>query len=164
MARGNETIVTANPRGVFKEGFINAGETPKPGTVYQIDPTQALQGGCHVFKAYNRGADGKRPLGAIWILTNLLQALIGGTQTTALAAGDKAQFYAPIAGEEFNMLLSDVAGTGDDHAAGEVLIINDTDGKLVATTGSPQQESFVLLETVTDPVADTLAWVQYSGY
>jgi len=43
-------------------------------------------------------------------------------------------------------------------------MVDDGTGKLIATTGTPESEPFVLLETVTDPTADTLAWTMYSGY
>lgn len=162
MARGNSIIVSANPPENFTEGYIAAGQTPKPGQVLQIDPTVALKGGRHTWKIYNRGADGKRPAGPIGVL--LEDAKIGRTVSDAYAAGEFAPIHIPRAGEELNMLLGDVAGTADDHLAGEVLMIDDTTGKLVATTGSPQTESFILMEAVVDPVADTLVWVQYSGY
>lgn len=161
MARGNEIIVSANPRGVFMEGFIKSGQTPKPGTILQLDASVALQAGRHTFKIYDRAADGDRPAGALWILYQ--DWLQGGLTSTAYAAGDRAFLYSPVAGEEFNLLLGDVAGTADDHALGEVLMVDDGTGKLIATTGSPQSAPFVLLEAVTDPVADTLAWVQYGG-
>ena len=62
------------------------------------------------------------------------------------------------------MLLQDVAGTGDDHALGEMLIIDKGTGKLIASTGTPEAECFMLVETITDPTADTLAHVIYTGY
>ncbi len=162
MARGNGIIVTANPRGIYMEGYIAAGQTPKPGTVMQPDPTVALVGGRHTYTAYNADADGGMPKGPLWVL--LPNDLMGQPVTTAYAAGDRCYLYCPQAGEELNMILGDVAGTGDDHTAGEMLIVDDGTGKLIATTGTPESEPFILLETVTDPTADTLAWVQYTGY
>lgn len=161
MARGNEIIVTADPKGQFEEGYVAAGQTPKPGTVMQRDVSVALIGGRFTYKAYDRAADGDRPAGSIWVL--LPDHLLGKLPSTAYAAGDRCFLYSPRAGEELNMLLGDVAGTGDDHTKGEVLMVDDGTGKLVATTGTPQSAPFQLLETVTDPVADTLAWVQYGG-
>lgn len=162
MARGNEIIVTANPKGNFLEGYIATGETPKPGTVLQIDPTVALKNGRHTWKIYNRDADGNRPVGPLAVL--LPDHLQGKTATDAYAASTRCFLYCPLPGDELNMLLLDIAGTGDDHSAGELLIVDDGTGKLIATTGSPECEPFVLLEDVTDPEADTLAWVMYSGY
>lgn len=165
MARGNTIIVSApeSPRGVLMEGIIKTGQTPKPGTIMQKDCSVALQGGRHTYKIYDADADGGRPKGAIWIL---LEDRFNGDRgiTDAYAAGDRCFLYCPIPGEEFNMLLADVAGTADDHTAGEVLIPKDATGKLIATTGSPETEPFLLLENVTDPTTDQLVWVEYTGY
>jgi len=160
--RGTGIIVTADPQGVFMEGYIATSNTPKPGTVMQCDYSVALVGGRHTFKVFDADADGGRPKSPLWVL--LEDHLSGKTYDTAYAAGDRCFLYCPKPGEELNMLLLDVSGTGDDHTKGEVLIVDDTTGKLIATTGSPETEPFVLLETVTDPTADTLAWVQYTGY
>lgn len=163
MAFGNEIIVTSNPRGVFREGKIAAAETPKPGTIMQIQAAGGLDAnGRFVFEIYNADADGGRPKGPLWIL--LTDDRQGRLATTAYAAGELCQCYCPCAGEEFNMLLLNLAGTADDHAFGEILIVDDTTGKLIATTGSPETEPFMLMETVTDPVADTLAHVMFTGY
>lgn len=165
MARGNSIIVSApeSPRGVFDEGYIGAGNTPKPGTVMQRDLSVALRGGRFTYVVYNADADGGRPKGALKIL---LPDRFNGNRTelSAYAAGDRCFLYTPLAGEELNMILGDVAGTADDHPIGEMLIVDDTTGKLVATTGSPETECFQLLEAVTDPVADQLVWVEYTGY
>ena len=69
-----------------------------------------------------------------------------------------------MAGEELNLLIENIAGTGDDHAIGEILMVNDCIGKLIATTGSPETEVAYLKETITDPTADTLAWCEWSGH
>lgn len=163
MAKGNKIVVSANPHSESGhwEGIITSGETPKPGTIMQIDPTVALVGGRHTFKIYNRDADGDRPLGPIFIL--LEDFLQGKDATTAYAAGDRCFLYAPQAGEEFNCLISDVSGTAD-ITKGTILMIDDGTGELIATTGSPENEPFVLLETVSSPTADQLAWVLYTGH
>jgi hypothetical protein len=159
MARGNEIIVASNPRGMFMEGYITTAE--KPGTVCQIDASVALKGGRHTFKVYQPGTDGEQPLGPYWVL--LANQLSGKLATDAYAAGDRAFFYCPQPGEELNMLVLNIAGTADDHALGEKLMVDTGTGKLIATTGSPESEPFVLLEAITDPTADTLAWVMYAG-
>jgi hypothetical protein len=161
MAKGNKIVVSANPRveSSHMEGIIAAGETPKPGTIMQVDPTVALIGGRHTYKIYNRDADGDRPLGPIYIL--LEDFLQGKAATTAYAAGERCFLIAPIAGEEFNCIISDVAGTAD-IALGTILSVDDTTGELIASTG--ETEPFVLLETVSAPAADQLAWVRFSGY
>lgn len=164
MAKGNSIIVTSEPQGQFTEGFVNTGETHYPGMVVQIDPTQATVGGRFVYKIYNRDADGDQPLGAFWVVTERLNALQGKTATDSYAAGARVSLYSPQAGEHVNLLLKDISGTGDDHALGEILMVDDGTGKLIATTGSPETEVAVLLEAVTDPTADTLAWCEWSGH
>ena len=68
-----------------------------------------------------------------------------------MSLGTRCFLYAPIMGEEFNMRLADVAGTGDDHSIGEMLMIDSGTGLLITTTGSPEMESFQCLEAATDP-------------
>lgn len=165
MARGKTIIVSApeSPRGVLMEGYIATGETPKPGTIMQRDPTIALKGGRATYKIFNRDADGDQPAGAFWVL---LEDRFRGdrTETSAYAAGDRCFLYAPLPGEELNLLVANLAGTADDHALGEILMVDDGTGLLVATTGSPETEVAMLLEAITDPTADTLAWVEWSGH
>lgn len=156
MARGNEIIVTSNPMGVRVEGVVSG--TPKPGTVMEI--SAVATNGEKTFRVYQPGTDGdRRP---IFVL--LPDHLQGKLATEAFTSGDRVQCYVPVAGEELNMLVADVSGTGDDHAVGELLIVDTGTGKLIATTGSPESEPFQLLETLTDPSADQLAWCLYTGY
>lgn len=165
MARGNEIIVTADPKGQFAELYVKAGQTIYPGMIVQKDLATALVGGRESVIVYDADADGGRPKGGtFYVATNLLGAMAGRGTTTQIPAGEKEMFYSPRAGEELNLLLLNIAGTADDHTIGEVLIVDDTTGKLIATTGSPETEVAVLKETVTDPTADTLAWCEWTGY
>lgn len=159
MAKGNGIIVSSNPQGKFLEGIING--TPKPGTIVQIDVSEGLDdNGRLTFEPYNAAADGARQ--QIFVL--LPDHMIGQPATTAYVTGTRCFVYCPIMGEELNMVIGDVAGTADDHSFGEFLIVDDTTGELVATTGTPESEPFQLLEDITDPAADTLAHVMYTGY
>lgn len=162
MARGNNIIVTSPSRGIHTEGKVAAGETHYPGMIVQVDPTVALEGGRHTFKIFDRGADGDQPIGAFWVVD--MDGKQGRTNADSYAAGERARYYSPVAGEELNLLLLNISGTGDDHTKGEILMVDDGTGKLIATTGSPETEVAVLLETVTDPTTDTLAWCQWSGH
>lgn len=162
MAKGNEIIVSADPRGHFSEGTIAAGETPKPGTILQRQTSVALKSGRWTYEIYNADADGGRPKGAIWLL--LPNHLEGKLATDAYAAGERCFLYCPLPGDQLNLLVLNLAGTADDHAIGEMLIIDDTTGKMIATTGTPETEVAQLLETITDPTADTLAWCEWTGY
>lgn len=159
MAKGNEIVVSENPRGRFTEGTIRTAE--KPGTLVQIDVSEGLNAnGRPQFEAFDAGADGDQRLIAVLVEDNLS----GKIATDAYAAGDQCRVYFPLPGDEINMLVENLAGTGDDHSFGDLLMANDGTGKLVATTGSPESEPFQLLEAITDPTADTLAHCIFTGY
>lgn len=160
MARGNNIIVTSNPKGLFEEGIIVSAEYP--GTIMQRDASVALVGGRHTYKVYTPGTDGEQPKGAFWVL--LADSLQGKTATDVYVVGARGFLYSPMAGEELNLLLANIAGTADDHALGEMLIVDNATGKLIATTGSPETEVAQLLEVITDPTADQLVWVQWTGH
>lgn len=161
MSVGNRIIMT--PDRCFKvEGYIATGETPVPGQIVQRQYATALKGNRFTWELYNVAADGARPTGPLILLTE--DNLQGRLATTAYAAGDHAFGVILLPGCEFNGLLANISGTGDDHTKGEVLIIDDTTGKFIATTGSPETEPAVLNETVTDPTADALYWMTWTGY
>src|SRR5678815_560648 len=158
MARGNEILIGpgTEPKGRYVEGIVAAGQTFYPGMAVQIDPTIALVGGKWTHKIFDADADGGRPKGPIVIVLN--DPMQGKVLTDSYAAGTRFFGYIPLPGDELNLLLLNITGTADDHAVGEILIIDDTTGKFIATTGSPETEPAMLLEAVTDPLADTLVW------
>lgn len=160
MSRGNSIIVSVEPRGRFIEGIVSG--TPLPGTVMQIKAATEPVGGRHTWEAFNADADGDQRLIAV-LLEN---ALLGETMDTAYVDGQRCFLYVPAAGEELNMLVAAPGtGTGDAFAIGALLMVNDGDGLLVATTGSPESEPFIVMETVSDVVAaGTLTWVMYTGH
>lgn len=162
MARGNGIIVTANPAGRFEEGFVNG--TPLPGTVMQIEAAVEPVGGRYSYTAYDRDADGNRPAGAPCIL--LPKQDEARARDTAYADNERCFVYYPLPGEEFNMLwFATGTGTGDSVAIGDLAIVNDGDGLLLTTTGSPETEMFMSRETVSDVVAaGTLVHVEFTGY
>lgn len=162
MARGSRIVVSPNPRGQYVEGIIGVGITPKPGTILQLDISEALVGGRHTWELYNADADGGRPKGPFIVLCE--DELQGKTVSDAYAAGERAKGYIPLPGDELNLLVANLAGTADDHTKGEMLIVDDTTGLMIATTGSPETEVAMLLENITDPTADTLSWCQWTGY
>ena len=156
--RGSTIVVSADPKGKFVEGTIAATwTTAKPGMIAQADPTVALKGGRQTWKPFTRGANGARPAGPLIVLRE--NSLVGATTATGYNAGDRAFGYIPEMGDELNVLLKDIAGTADVHNAGELLIVEDTTGKLIVTTGSPASQPFQLNETILAPTQDTLAWV-----
>lgn len=162
--RGTRIIVTADPKGQFEEGVVAAGQTFYPGLIVQRDPAVALKAGRHTYKLYTRDADGNLPRGSYWVVTEELNATIGKAYTESYGAGERVSLYSPRAGEELNLMVSNLAGTGDDHALDEILMVDSGTGELIATTGTPESEVAQLLEAITDPTADTLAWCQWTGH
>lgn len=159
--RGNNILVTSEPKGRFISVVLGAGVTPYAGQVLQIDPTQALQGGLPTAILATQGTNGNRTKGPLLVLLDDWNQ--GRPYTFQYSAGTIAKCYIPLAGDELNMLLKDVSGTGDAHTAGEMEMIETGSGKLIATTGSPQSTPFMLMETIAAPVADTWAWCIYGG-
>lgn len=160
--KGNEIIVSAEPGGRFLEGIVSG--TPKPGTCMQITAATEPVGGRHTWEVYNTSADGEQRLVAI-LLPDVLQ---GKTYSDAYVSGDRCFLYCPQAGDELNMLVTDInTGTTDTFAIADLLMIDDGTGKLVDTTGTPEMESFICLETYSDPTStQTDFWLHcmYTGH
>ncbi len=155
MAKGtNQIIVNLEPRGVFQEGYIVGALLP--GTIVQRVAAQAIDDtGRHKWQVYDQAANSANGAWAV-LLPDKLQ---GKTSLQAYADGDRCRVYIPHAGDELNVLKQDVGGTADDFAVGDLLIIEDGTGLVILTTGTPEQEHFTCLETITDPTADQLVWV-----
>jgi hypothetical protein len=164
MARGNCIVVSQIEQpGAHMEGFVATSQTFYPGMIVQRDASVALKGGRHTYKYYVPGADGKRPVGAYWVVTEKLLAFEGKTINDSYAAGGRVSLYSPLPGDELNLLVGNLSGTADDHALNEVLMVDDGTGKLIVVTGTVESTVAQLMETITDPVADTLAWCQWTG-
>lgn len=161
MARGNCIVVSANPLGRFVEGIIASGETPSPGQIVQPDPTIALKQGRQTWKIYNADADGGRPKGPFIVLRE--DALQGKTTADAYAAGARAFGYIPVAGDELNLLIANVSGTATINA-GDMLIVQDTSGKMIVTASTPETEVAQINEAIVDNAADQLGWCTWTGY
>lgn len=159
MAKGNSIVISQEPRGRFMEGIVNG--ALYPGVCVQIDVSEGLDGGGRpTWELYNADADGNQRLVAV-LCENWT---IGAAATAAYTSGDRGYVYIPLPGDELNMLVSNLAGTADDHTFGQIMIIDDGTGELIDTTSSPESEPFILLEAITDPTADTLAHCLFTGY
>lgn len=154
-----EVILTPNPRGRFEECIISG--TPYPGTCMTIKAGVEMDDtGVFTYEPFNAdAADGERFTVAV-LYEDFLQ---GKTKENAYADGARGFLYFPVAGEELMMRIKNVSGTADDYTIGQRLIIDDSTGELIATTGSPESEPFQMLETVTDPTAAFWAMVKYTG-
>lgn len=162
MAKGNNIIVSDDPKGRILQGYVDG--TPLPGTIMQIKAATDPVGNRFTFEAYNRDADGNRPQGPIMVL--LEDAISGKTKDDAYVDGDPCRVYCPLPGDMLNVRWSaSGTGTGDAVAIGDLAIVNDGDGLLIDTTGSPESEPFVALEAVSDVTSTgTLVWSMFTGY
>lgn len=109
------------------------------------------------------GADGNRRVMAILIPDPNTGQASDTAYVSAASPGTRCYMYVPQAGETFNMLVEDVGGTGDDLRIGDLMMVDDGTGKLLETS-SPESEPFMVLEDITNPLADTLVWCMYTGY
>jgi hypothetical protein len=161
--RGNKVVISSPQNGKQRAGVL--GDTSAAGTCMEIQ-TPFYQGGQHLYRAFQPGTDGLRRQ-VIVLLEDDIQGfgiLKSDGTPNAGVSGTMRQFYWPVPGDEMNMLIKDIAGTADDHTAGDLLIINTGTGKLIASTGSEQSDPFVLLETVIDPTADFYSPCMFTGY
>lgn len=169
MAKGNRIIITAHPRGVYEEIIVVG--TPKPGVVMnKVGATTAI-GGRYSYEpagttaasgSKGMSADGDRiPINVLLSSADHVACPPGRDATTAYVTGDRGAIYWPANGEELNMLYQNASGTADDLTVGDKLIVDDGTGKLLVSTGSPEDEPFESCEAVVDPTADQLVWVRY---
>lgn len=152
------TIIVSGGNGVFRECIVSG--TPKPGTC--MTPLAATEpvNGVFTYEVFNRDADGNQAVVAV-LLEDTLQ---GYGVSQAYVTGTRGMLYFPQPGDHLQMLVKNIAGTGDSFAIGDILIIDDGTGTLVATTGTPEMESFVVLETQAALTSDTLVLCEYTGH
>lgn len=164
--KGTRIQVTSKPRGTFEQVYITG--TPKPGVVMEITPSTAHIGGVFNYGVYGTTAhssghyvenDGDRK--AIAILFEKDHE--GGIYSDSYVAGNLGWIYWPVMGEQFNMIVEDVAGTGDDNIIGEEMMVDDGTGKLLTADSNAQVHPFTLLEATTNPLADAWLWCRYNG-
>ena len=155
MAKGNEIVVTANPKGNFLGGTIKG--AVKPGILVQVRATPFV-GGKPVFEPFAPGTDGKTG----WVGVLMADSLQGKLATDALTDGAECQVYCPVKGDYLNVLAGEVAGTGNTYALGDMLGTDAEDGLLVPDS-SFTVRPFVVLEAVTQQAAPILLFVMYTG-
>lgn len=155
-ARGNKVLISAHPQGKFMEGVVSG--TPKPGVVMSLS-TPFYQGGWHLWVPFAPTSGHKRIVAVL-----LEDELQGKTFNDAYTTLNRCFLYVPCPGEELNMWIADLAGTGADntHAAGEQLMVQTSTGKLIADS-SGESEPFTLLAAVTTTTDDALAPCLYTG-
>lgn len=151
----NNTIVLSNePRGRFLEGIV-AG-TPSPGHLGQIKAAVEPVSGRHTWELAAPGADGADLLVAVWREDEMQ----GKMYSSAYVAGTRGFLYVPISGEELNVRVGEVAGTGNTYAIGDKLMANTSGGYLIPHTGGAANRAlFVVMETITQQSGQSLVHV-----
>lgn len=165
--KGTRILVSSPLRGVFEDVIVSG--TPKPGTCMEIVPATEPVGGCFTYAPYGTQAasggkfvsnDGDRK--AICVL--LENDAEGKTYNDAYASGQRGRVYYPAPGEQLNMLVANIPGTGDSFAIGDEMMVDDGTGKLIACDSDAEAHPFTILETVSTPLtADTWLWVRFNG-
>ena len=166
MAAGNCIVVSAPATGRFLEGTVVG--TPKPCTCMNIVRSTASVNGRFSWEPYGTtaasgvqgiAADGNRAL----IIVLREDELQGKTYNDAYVTATRGFLYCPIPGDELNMIVENQTGTTDDFVIGDKLIVDDGTGKLLISASTPECEPFYCLEAITDPTADTLTHVMFTG-
>lgn len=171
MAKGNRIIVTPHPRGRFEEVIVNG--TPLPGTCMEYKPSSTDVGGRRNFEpagttaaagSHGMNADGDNI--AVCVLLCFADHAAcppGKGPTDAYVTLDRGAVYYPVEGEELNVLFQNAAGTADDIAIDDKMIVDDGTGKVLKSTGTVESEPFQAREAIVDPTADQLLYCMYTG-
>lgn len=165
MALGSEIILTPEPRGRRLEVFNNSGGDLLPGTCVMFEAAGVEDAGHRLpAVAYNTAQTGvPKP---VWVVDN--DWYQGKTADDVIPDGKRMFIYAPLNGDELNMLVNDQSGTGatSDFSVGDPLRIEDGTGLLVdgslGTAGF--SNPFEVMENYADMSADTRLHVQFTGY
>lgn len=169
MSLGNQVCCSVMPQGRFRY-FVGDG-TPTPGCVLQFKAAVEPVAGQFQCEVYNRSFSGDFPQGPL--LVCLEDELQGKVRTDAYADGDQVKTIVPLAGEEYNMLVANLTGSGsgtlDDVAIGGLWVPEDGTGKLIdaASFGgslAPVIKPFMSMETLASLAADAHVWMIYTGY
>ena len=160
MAQGNNIVISENPRGRFTEGIING--ALQPGICLSISAATEPVGGRFDWGPYSVAGvqNGSQRLIAV-LLADSGQ---GKAATAAYVDNDRCFLYFPLPGDELNMLVGNQSGTADSFAIGDLLMIEDGTGELLATAGSPESEPFVVMATTAALTADALVHCMFTGY
>lgn len=165
--KGNNIVVNGEfGKGRYSPMINGTGAVLYPGTIMQVDPSVALVGGVSTCVVYDRSADGEQPKGAFWVATEHMGRLAGKTVDDTIEVGAMFEAYAPAAGDDLNLMVSD-ADTGtstNDVAVGTIMMVRDGFGTLIATSGSPETEVAVMMSAANDFSGNRLNWVQWTGH
>lgn len=166
--KGTRIIITSKPRGVFEDVYITG--TPSPGSLMELKPSTAAVGGLFNYQLAGTQADSSGQYMAedgdrksIAILLEYDQE--GGIYSRAYVAGELGRVYWPAMGEQFNMRIGNISGTGDDYIIGTELMIDENTnvGMLMPADANAEAHPFTCLEVNTDVTVEFLAWCRFNG-
>jgi hypothetical protein len=153
--KGQQIVISAIPQGKFLEGTIT--DTSYPGMAMEVVPATTPIGGRFSYRHASRAAGTKGP---VFIL--LEDDNQGGISTQQYQAGKRCRLYAPVMGEDLNLCLGEVSGTGTQHVTQGDLLEVDTDGRWMENS-SGASAPFQVNETLTNQTFGSLVWCTYLG-
>lgn len=134
--KGKSIVVSAAPRGVYLNGVSAVALTP--GQLVDISAVDSE--GNYTFQLAAPGGNGHR--GFFGVVDLPYQ---GGVYSDSIPAGDQVRVYVPIKGDQLNVRVK----TAEVIAVGGKLILENSSGYVLATTGTVEEEPLVALEALT---------------
>lgn len=150
----NTIVAESEPKGKFYEGIISG--TPLPGTAMQIQAGTLDKSGTYTWEALNQNAGAGATTDPRLCAILCEDDLQGGVVSQAYVSGRRGKIYCPLPGELVNILVADVAGTGDTHTVGDRVVATLGTGKFATQATSANLAQFTLLESTAALTADTL--------
>lgn len=157
-ASNNTIILSSNPKGVFDSGVID--DTSKPGTCMEMVTATTFQNGRPHWRASSDTVGTKRGICVLvedWLQGKLVSdAFVSGTFIPNL--------YWPALGEELNLLVANVSGTGSAERVlqGDRLGVSAA-GKLILDSSYATRPFQAMEEQRGFITADFLLWVKFLG-
>lgn len=159
--KGSDIIANGNcPNGRFIEGIISG--TPAPGVAMEVVPGTEPVNGKYTYRIATAGSTGDRRAVTMLLEDNLqgVPADLNGGNT--YTSGRQGRLYAPINGDEINVLVKNIAGTADSHAIGDQLMIDVGTGKFIVQDTAAHFAPFTLQETSAALTLDTLLCARFN--
>lgn len=145
------------------EGIISGALLP--GICVQVTTAEPDAGNRFTWQVFDKSGTGAP--GLVTVLDMDIQQ--GKLATDVYVTLKRGFIYFPLPGDQLNMLIHDISGTGatSDFSIGDPLTIEDGTGKLLDAltgTGPYLARPFQLMETIVDLAADYLAYCIFTGY
>lgn len=158
--KGANILLNGNePKGRFMEGVASGNLIP--GMFAEVVPATEPQNGRLSYRPYSIGTNGdRRPI--IIVLDDDLQGVKASlTGANTYTAGRRCFLYAPINGDELNILLKNISGTSDLFAIGDLIMADVATGKGLVQNAAASYAPFTVQETVAALTADNLTHCRF---